>query len=319
MHHYPFGLRHFDAPAPTPAYGEAYRYGYTGKELVDEGGLNWKDYGARWYDPALARWGGVDPLADMMTSWSPYNYVFDNPISYIDPTGMVPSGYSYNWGTSQYERADGSQVSWSEVSTTLRSTGELSNLPTHRIYEDEFPGVYAHTVAAQAANPQWKILTYDGDKGRARKRREEALANVPSMGKIFDRDEYPYASTFEGGAGASVAYVFYMDNQGAGTELSIFIATELKNKKGAQFFVLPVPSDGTRERKYDVEPGIDPVYYPVRPVVVPYRSSPPTNRTPNSGPVAPSMFMRFLRAFPVIVPCVQCFDQGNGWQNPRGA
>ena len=88
MHHYPFGLRHFDAPVPTPAYGEAYRYGYTNKELVDEGGLNWNDYGARWYDPALARWGGVDPLAEKYVSWSPYNYVLGNPVKFIDPDGM---------------------------------------------------------------------------------------------------------------------------------------------------------------------------------------------------------------------------------------
>lgn len=46
------------------------------------------DYGARWYDPATARWGQVDPLADQFTNWSPYNYVEGNPILNVDPTGM---------------------------------------------------------------------------------------------------------------------------------------------------------------------------------------------------------------------------------------
>ena len=61
---------------------------YTGHEHDDETGLYYA--GARYYDPIVARWGGVDPLADEFPAWSPYHYVFGNPISLTDPDGQMP-------------------------------------------------------------------------------------------------------------------------------------------------------------------------------------------------------------------------------------
>jgi RHS repeat-associated protein len=46
----------------------------------------------RAYDPALGRWWQVDPKASELSSWTPYNYSFNNPVLFNDPLGDCPPG-----------------------------------------------------------------------------------------------------------------------------------------------------------------------------------------------------------------------------------
>lgn len=62
-------------------------YKYNSKELDRMYGLDIFDYGARWYDPVLARWHVMDSACEEMPYLSPYAYGNCDPVSHIDPDG----------------------------------------------------------------------------------------------------------------------------------------------------------------------------------------------------------------------------------------
>jgi RHS repeat-associated protein len=91
-HYYPFGLR-MEGICTKAANSLTNKYQYGGielqsKEFSDGSGLEAYDFGARMQDPQLGRFWQKDPLAGEYSSYSPYAYVFNNPIILIDPTGM---------------------------------------------------------------------------------------------------------------------------------------------------------------------------------------------------------------------------------------
>lgn len=81
--YYPYGM---DIPVYSGTNPDN-RYKYNNKEYENELSLNQYDYGARFYDPVIARWTTPDPSAEKYFPLSPYDYVADNPIKLIDPDG----------------------------------------------------------------------------------------------------------------------------------------------------------------------------------------------------------------------------------------
>ena len=107
--YFPYGktLRAFSA---LPGSGE--KFLTTQHQRDGETGLDYR--GARFYDSDVGRFLSLDPLAMDFASWSPYNYVFGNPIVYIDPDGRAPAD------TSDPDKKDeDSDSGWSETNVWL--------------------------------------------------------------------------------------------------------------------------------------------------------------------------------------------------------
>ncbi|MBK7695350.1 MAG: thrombospondin type 3 repeat-containing protein [Saprospiraceae bacterium] len=77
----PFG----ESMAEQKAGGYSTKYRFTGKEVDEETGLYY--FGARYYDPRISLWYGVDPLAAKYPNASPYIYCLNNPILFVDDDG----------------------------------------------------------------------------------------------------------------------------------------------------------------------------------------------------------------------------------------
>ena len=92
--YYPFGLEIPSGIIPNPKI----EYLYNKKELQEE--LGQYDYGARFYDPVIGRFGVIDLQAEKYPTQSSYVYAANNPLRYIDINGEGP-GYPESHPVSQ--------------------------------------------------------------------------------------------------------------------------------------------------------------------------------------------------------------------------
>ena len=101
-------------PSVTPTWGAGCwgvdnRYRYNGKELNEDLGLY--DYGARWYNPAIARFTSIDRFAAKYSFQTPYAYAANDPIKYIDVNGdsiwISHRGANYLYQNGALHNSDG--------------------------------------------------------------------------------------------------------------------------------------------------------------------------------------------------------------------
>ncbi len=82
--YYPFGLQ---MPGRNQAASADGRYKYIGVERDAETGYD--AMGPRRYNSWSGRFGQTDPFDDLNPDQSPYSYSHNNPISFLDPSGML--------------------------------------------------------------------------------------------------------------------------------------------------------------------------------------------------------------------------------------
>ena len=78
-------------------------YKFNGKEFDQETGLYY--YGARYMDPKISMWLGVDPLAEKYPNVTGYCYTMDNPIKFIEIDGkdwILSTGNRVYWYGGKY-------------------------------------------------------------------------------------------------------------------------------------------------------------------------------------------------------------------------
>ena len=121
--YYPFGMQMNGLSYET---GEDYKnkYLYNGKELQDEFGLDWYDYGARMYDAALGRFHTQDAYAEKYYDMSPFQYAANNPIANIDING------DSIWFTTQYNNNN------ELTGVTMHASGKIINMSDNNVDMD---------------------------------------------------------------------------------------------------------------------------------------------------------------------------------------
>ena len=156
--YYPFGME-------MKFYGNTdNQFRYNGKELQE--GTDWYDYGARFYDPELARWHSVDPLAEKYYSLSSYVYCAANPISLFDPDGM-----RIEWGenvSKEDKKAIRKVINqWKKSSDSFKAD-----------YKSIKKSDYVYTIKTSSSG---RIANFDGNEKATISRTDEETGQVTSF------------------------------------------------------------------------------------------------------------------------------------------
>ena len=113
-----------------------------------------------------------------------------------------------------------------------------SQMPKYYVFRILTESIWRHTVNSLSKRPDWHLLYYDADPEAADARRSLALGAYP--GGDPSPDEFPYASTIQGGKGAMVEYVPLKQQRRQGGQLRDFYRSRMEGQPG-WFLVVPVP------------------------------------------------------------------------------
>ena len=172
-------------------------------------GLNWLDFGARNYDPALGRWMNIDPVADIEPSLTPFRYAFNNPLSFIDPDGMYE--WRVNTETGEYERIGdkggdeyqhvylnddkkaqkamkGSTIYVGAVAKDWHKDGEFSFQASTTDLWSDLPDEYQGAYTAGALVERYKAMKEGGQK--AKDILEQEAAGLPRREQVWNLRDF---------------------------------------------------------------------------------------------------------------------------------
>ncbi|SNZ01919.1 DUF6443 domain-containing protein [Flagellimonas pacifica] len=180
--YYPFGLKHQGYNSNVSSLGNsvAQRFKFGGKEFDESLGLETYDFGARNYNPDLGRWMNLDPLAEGMRRFSPYNYAWDNPIVYVDPDGMFGKYFDGDGNLVYEDGVDDNKVYQveSSVKTNEDGTASLNVEITDLGVESDLVNTNGKTISSEETNNDLvglAIYTRNNVEGA-----EDAVVNVTS-------------------------------------------------------------------------------------------------------------------------------------------
>ncbi|WP_162902876.1 RHS repeat domain-containing protein [Taibaiella koreensis] len=131
--YHPYGTSAYQAKSST-IKATAKRYRYTGKERDEESGLYY--HGARYYIPWLYRWSAVDPLESKYAGMSSYNYSFNNPVMFNDPSGMEGENIG-SWISTPNKMTYNSQVEDADIATKIYGNDAIVRNPGYTYTSSE--------------------------------------------------------------------------------------------------------------------------------------------------------------------------------------
>ena len=179
--YYPFGAE----LRSTVNNNQAANLRFTGKELDKESHIGLYYFGARYYDAEVGRFISVDPLADLYPHMTPYHYALNNPMQFIDPTGMWVASYdsSGNIVNVTAEEGDNLEGLYSQLGITADQFAEqygISNMANYSVIAGQTAFNITNYVVANTN------FTFAGNNANCHGFVSTALGLVPGGTQVSD-------------------------------------------------------------------------------------------------------------------------------------